>query len=1202
MSTDSRTVSTHKTDYTLSAACSVITAAHPLTKTYTKVCGVILKTSAAQMTAGTAQRVVVNSAAELAQTINRLTTNQALMHGVFDCDQAKIYSRNRYEQLSDKTNATTRTNDATRWNQGGGVLVLDYDAPKTGQAWELDHLIGVISELLPLGQLAYVTAYSSSSYIFDGEEQHTGSRGLRIYILVQDARDIPRAGKVLFDRLWLAGHGHYELSASGSLLERSAIDASVWQTSRLDFASGAHCIAPISQRRPPAAAHDGAFLDTKTALPDLTAEQVKRLAELKAAAAHAIKPQATRIRDAYTTDRAKQQLDREGVKNANPAQLAAVKQQIERSLDGGRLDADWLVMLADGSLITVADIFADRAKYHGVTCKDPIEHDYNDHHTCAIIYTDRNSVRIVSQAHGQRTYACQRVDLDRLKAQRIRQPHKDIAALFEDHHQDCAVLAYSYAMARLPQIPSRYTLDALQRDLERLGGDRLAGGVLSAIIERVAQLVEKRRKKCIDRLTVKTAHDHSGLDALDLSQMTRGVYAVQAPTGAGKTQHVLQPLAQQAKANGQQVIAIAPLTSLVSELSERLKLDHYQAVKSSISKAQRQCMGDAAQHFDSLATCINSLAHPFFAKFMQGASVVLIDEFTQVLESFKSDTTFVGGDQACFNMFRSIIGRADLVVVADANMNDDAVRFLRDCRPQDTPTLYRVKPTTGRDAIWYDNDETLLSQITADVLNDNQNVWITCDTAAKAERIEKYLIGSGIDADHIKLITADKKDADTRAFLRNADQHSRRYRVVIASPSIKSGISIQHTGSPHFAYVAGFFDGQSVSSSDAYQMLGRVRYARQLHLSVSTPKTKHAIDADHDNAARDELARREGLTTRCSPLDAMIARQVAAAADDHSDFANNLYWTLEHYQCNQHRDDYRTTLPELSDIKAQCQIEQRQMIMDAIPLDDATADVLRREMYLDADQVYRLKAHDMRRRLLLTDDQQITDEMFDIDVSMIMRFGSLMQYEHHLTKDDKNQDCLSKRKLQKARQRLFADLRKQLNITPNALYDEASAARALDFIETKRHTLAAAGIIPKRFATRYYKRGKYAARELRELLQHWGLDAKRIRQSKHTAGMPTLFGEVTADRLYKLDGKNFKHWDDQYKQLFLSRSGTISIEKVPHLDKIDGFQRDRVAAFYVNEWPEPREPEPLRRTVAGMHIDRPHLAVKPSLGNNTRMY
>jgi len=1203
MSTDSRTVSTHKTDYTPAAACfTVITAPQTITKTYAKdAAGQLVSKAAAAVGRSIAERVTVTTAAELAQCINQLTKNQAIMHGVHDADHVTVYSQKRYNALSDKRGAVTRTKAMTAWPAGGGVLVVDYDPPAGGAGWTLEQLKTEIRHILPLDAVAHVTGYSSSSYIYDGDVQLQAQRGLRIYILVTDASDIPRAGQVIFDRLWLAGHGYYALSKSGGMLNRSAIDSSVWQPSRLDFASGAACTAPINQRRPAMTASNGDMLDTRGLLPDLSDAERSRLDTLQAAAKHARKPQAERTRGAYIEDRAKQQLDREGVKNANPERLAAVKQSIAKSLDGGVLHADWLVMLADRSLVSIAEIYANRAKYHCATAKDPIEHDYNDYHTCAIIYTDRQSVRIVSQAHGQRTYECQRVDFARLNEQRIKQPHTDIAELFADHAIDCAVLAYSYAMARLPQIPSRYTLDALQRDLERLAGDRLAGGILTAIIERVAFMVGRRKKNCTDRLTVRLANDLSNLDQLDLSQITQGVYAIQAPTGTGKTQNVLQPLASRAKAHGQQVVAIAPLTSLVSELSERLGLDHYQDVKSSIRQARRECMGDAAQLFDSLATCINSLGHPFFAEFMDGVSVVLIDEFTQVLEAFKSKTTFVGGDQACFDMLRSIIRNADLVVVADANMNDDAVQFLRDCRQHDAPTLYRVKPTTGRNVVWYDNDDTLLSQITADVINDDQNVWITCDTKAKAERIEKYLIESGIKADDIKLITADTKDEKTRDFLKNADQHSRRYRVVIASPCIKSGISIQHKDKPHFAYVAGFFDGGSVSSRDAYQMLGRVRYADWLHLSVSPPKTKHAIDADYDNAARDELAQLEGVSQRCTTLDAMLAHQRGEYADDQSNFANNLYWTLEHYRCTQWRDEYSITIQQLDDIKQQCKLDARQRIMDAMPIDHAMATELRSEMYLDQDQIYQLKAYEMRQLLLMADDQPITDEMFDIDVSMITRFGSLMQYDAHMIDDGGNRDCLSKQRLKTARQRLFADLREHLNITPNAIYDDASAARALDHIESNRHALAAAGIIPKRFATRYYKRGKYAARELSAIFRHWGLGAKRIRQSKHTADMPTLFGEVSSEWLYQLDGQNFKHMDCQYEQLFLCRSGTISIEKVSHLHKMSGEQGERVAAYSVNEWLEPMESQTLKVRFAGLHFDISP-AVRLDQGGDTLSY
>ena len=61
------------------------------------------------------------------------------------------------------------------------------------------------------------------------------------------------------------------------------------------------------------------------------------------------------------------------------------------------------------------------------------------------------------------------------------------------------------------------------------------------------------------------------------------------------------------------------------------------------------------------------------------------------------------------------------------------------------------------------------------------------------------------------------------------------------------GVSVEHKDAsgftqPHFDYVAGILTGHSVTSRDAYQMLGRVRYATELHLFIDQKFTPY-IDA-----------------------------------------------------------------------------------------------------------------------------------------------------------------------------------------------------------------------------------------------------------------------------------------------------------------------------------------------------------------------
>ena len=91
---------------------------------------------------------------------------------------------------------------------------------------------------------------SSSSYLYRGRTELHGLRGQRIYIAVARASDIPLLGQLLYERLWALGYGYVVVSASGQLLDRTLLDASVWQPERLDFAAGPTCVPPLVRRVP----------------------------------------------------------------------------------------------------------------------------------------------------------------------------------------------------------------------------------------------------------------------------------------------------------------------------------------------------------------------------------------------------------------------------------------------------------------------------------------------------------------------------------------------------------------------------------------------------------------------------------------------------------------------------------------------------------------------------------------------------------------------------------------------------------------------------------------------------------------------------------------------------------------------------------------------------------------------------------------
>ncbi len=197
-----------------------------LMKKYELCNGQLKKSTSSNLFEGFAKLKFINSFEEFADVLQSLKTNQALCYGVLPKNEGRLTTRNQLASAVPDTFA--RTNDHFSRPDGAGVLMLDYD-PKDDSVLRKGELYNILYETIPaLKQAGSVWWSSTSSYIFNGEKQLNGLRGQRIYFLVINASDIPRAGKVLMDRLWLHGYGDIVASKSGQLLEKTTFDGSVW--------------------------------------------------------------------------------------------------------------------------------------------------------------------------------------------------------------------------------------------------------------------------------------------------------------------------------------------------------------------------------------------------------------------------------------------------------------------------------------------------------------------------------------------------------------------------------------------------------------------------------------------------------------------------------------------------------------------------------------------------------------------------------------------------------------------------------------------------------------------------------------------------------------------------------------------------------------------------------------------------------------
>lgn len=389
----------------IKADLSIITSISPQTLTKTKRLGddgTIITDTVAHMSQGMALNTTISSAKQLADVLDGLEHNQAVTWGVHTGrhDVIKLLSTKLYNEQGEPAGALTRTNKHFTWGDHCGVMMLDCDV----KGLTKEQFIKAINDVMPLDDIAHVWRPSSSSYIYNGNEQMDGLAGQRLYIFIQNADDIERAGKTLFDRLWLGGHGHYEISAAGGYLERSPIDGSVFQPSRLDFAAGANCITPLNQRMVNTDHQDGAALDSAGVLLDLSVKELNALSVIKDQAKTECAGEVHAVRERYSHAKALTNLAKQGIDDPTAEQLSNARNNVLRALTAGSLTGDFIIQLADGEAVSIGEVLDDPSHYHNKETKDPLEPEYNGGKTVGQLYIYGQRPVLFSQAHGGMTY------------------------------------------------------------------------------------------------------------------------------------------------------------------------------------------------------------------------------------------------------------------------------------------------------------------------------------------------------------------------------------------------------------------------------------------------------------------------------------------------------------------------------------------------------------------------------------------------------------------------------------------------------------------------------------------------------------------------------------------------------------------------------------------------------------------------------
>lgn len=387
---------------------TLFTSTKPATlgKTFRLGVNGVEKTTAGEMVQGRADVQTFANVEDLARLLTRVRTDQAITTSVpiNGVESAPIVTK---AMLPDHPGALTRSKDHFHFpaNQPG-VFTLDYDPPEGVTSMQREDLWRLLLSVVPaVADTSVLWWCSGSSHIYHNAAQVQGLRGQRLYLLIRDLADTERFGKVLAQRLWLAGHGRIAISASGQKLLRSTFDEAMFQAARLDFCGGAVCEAPLEQRRgDPVVLASGGWLDTRAALPDLDDKELLRFEGLVEDARAKAEPEAQRQREAWVAKRLEGEVQRL-VKTGVEGEVAV--ERATRTLQSALnkiLLGDFELQLADGCRITVSEALNAPERFHEALTRDPLEPEYQNGKVTGKLYLYGAIPVLHSFAHGSKSY------------------------------------------------------------------------------------------------------------------------------------------------------------------------------------------------------------------------------------------------------------------------------------------------------------------------------------------------------------------------------------------------------------------------------------------------------------------------------------------------------------------------------------------------------------------------------------------------------------------------------------------------------------------------------------------------------------------------------------------------------------------------------------------------------------------------------
>ena len=471
--------------------------------------------------------------------------------------------------------------------------------------------------------------------------------------------------------------------------------------------------------------------------------------------------------------------------------------------------------------------------------------------------------------------------------------------------------------------------------------------LLTAIIDDAKSLDDYRRSFFIsNRGLSKKYKPHVRVHARYLSDAIKlplsGLVVLSSDMGTGKTELLRKWRLEHPNVkflnNGHRV-------NLLKNLSERLETDMYSELS----------YGDLAKA-KALSITIDSL-HKLNTEALE-YGCVFIDEACQYLTHLLHSRTCREYRAQILEVIEYIVYNAQLVVIADAHMDDITVDFFLAMRPQGEEPLIFVNDWRNGERIihWYEGKDssTLVAQISASLMT-GQKIMVVADSKKFIKKLEKSLCMSM--RVEVASSSSEEGDKETRgqgdkgtpgaeeqgagsreqkktsptpplphspttkktplriwsihsdnsgskenvAFIKDITNSIKDVDALLASPSLGTGVDMPNY---HFDVVYGAFHGVSQTATECAQQLYRYRPKVPFHVWVA-PRPPFGYKDTNPKKIKERLLQTNELTAFLIRIDRKTGKRGAE-----KDWALEAYCQIEAKR-NQSMNNLRTDLREL---------------------------------------------------------------------------------------------------------------------------------------------------------------------------------------------------------------------------------------------------------------------------------------------------